>query len=355
VTVPLEIHSHHAALGATFGERRGFERVLRYAGPEEETRAAKERVGVTDLSMRQTLRLTGEDRVSFLHGMCTQDVNGLSEGSWAYAALLTAKGAMVADARILRRPGDVLLDVEPGLGAKVLEFLGKYLISEDVELEDASASWGRLALYGPKAREVLQGLVPAWPGTGLWVETKLGGHAVLLLEPSLALPAGGVELWVPPEALGPVFEQLLTAGAPHGLLPVGLEALEVLRVEAGIPVYGQELVDTTIPLEANLERALHYNKGCYIGQEVIARATFRGHMNRKLMGLKLGTALPPLGAELRDGERKVGWVTSVVHSSALGQYIALGYVHRDFFAPGTQLDVPATGGKATVSSLPFSS
>jgi folate-binding protein YgfZ len=135
--------------------------------------------------------------------------------------------------------------------------------------------------------------------------------------------------------------------------PLGFEALEQLRVEAGVPRYGQDMVDTTIPLEANLASAISYNKGCYIGQEVIARATFRGHMNRKLAGLLLGDADAAPGTELKVGDRKVGWITSVVRSPLKGQRVALGYVHRDFLEPGTQLTLGAGPASATVSALPF--
>jgi aminomethyltransferase len=145
---------------------------------------------------------------------------------------------------------------------------------------------------------------------------------------------------------------LVQAGGAHGLRPLGFQALELLRVEAGVPRYGQDMVDTTIPLEANLTHAISYNKGCYIGQEVIARATFRGHMNRKLAGLLLGDVEAAPGTELRKGEKKVGWITSVVRSPAQGQRVALGYVHRDHLEPGTELTL-AEGSTVKVAPLPF--
>jgi folate-binding protein YgfZ len=127
---------------------------------------------------------------------------------------------------------------------------------------------------------------------------------------------------------------------------------EVLRVERGVPLYGVDMTETTIPLEANLERAIHLQKGCYIGQEVIARATYRGQLNKKLVGLLLGATSPAPKAELHLAGKKVGWVTSVVHSARLGQHVGLGYVHRDHLAVGTQLEV-AGGGAARVACLPL--
>jgi len=126
---------------------------------------------------------------------------------------------------------------------------------------------------------------------------------------------------------------------------------EVLRVEAGVPKYGVDMTESTIPLEANLTKALHYQKGCYIGQEVIARATYRGHMNKGLKGLLLGDAEPERGSELRRGDKKVGFVTSVVRSVARGQNVALGYVHREAQESGTELD--CAGNKVVVADLPL--
>jgi folate-binding protein YgfZ len=132
--------------------------------------------------------------------------------------------------------------------------------------------------------------------------------------------------------------------------------MEVLRIEAGIPLYGRDMTDETMPIEANLEHAISYTKGCYIGQEVIARLEARGHVNRKLVGLLLtGTALPASGTPLMAGDRNVGWLTSTTYSPARQQNIALGYVRREFWAPGTALHLAAPGATigATVVSLPF--
>jgi folate-binding protein YgfZ len=146
-----------------------------------------------------------------------------------------------------------------------------------------------------------------------------------------------------------VFDRLLEAGAR----PVGFAALEVMRVERGTPRFGLDMDERTIPLEANLQRAIHYQKGCYIGQEVIARATFRGHVNRHLVGLRFGAGSTPAPrTELFTGDRRVGWVTSVVQSPRLG-LIGLGYAHRDAARPGTELALAAGAGSARIEVLPF--
>lgn len=286
---------------------------------EAEYRAAHEGCAVFDASAREQLRVTGSEAGSFLQGMVTNDVEGLAVGGSCYAAMLTPKGAMVGDLRVLRREGDYLLDTGPGRGAAVKDFLNKYLISEDAELHDAP-EYAVLGLVGPRAKE-LAAKVPA--------EGALGSFL------------GGVDLLVRRERLGEAKAAL--AGVPE----LSAATLEVLRVEAGVPVFGVDMTETTIPLEANLDNAIHYKKGCYIGQEVIARATFRGQMNKKLVKLLVGEASPAPKAELKVGDRKVGWVTSVVKSVQHGQQLALGYVHRDFLSPGTKLEL----GGATATLL----
>jgi folate-binding protein YgfZ len=291
-------------------------------------RAAREDVAWADLSGREQLRITGSERVEFLHGMCTNDITALAVGSSLYAAFLTPKGAMVCDARVLKRADDLVLDTGLGQRATLKAFLEKYLISEDAELVDAP-ELAVVGLLGPGAHDAA-GRVSAELSLGRLVS---------------AFPSG-IDLLVAREQLGRVADSL----RPIGQVDEG--TLEVLRVEAGVPRFGADLTETTIPLEANLDRAIALNKGCYVGQEVIARATYRGHMNRKLTGLLLGALAPAPGAELQAGGKKVGWVTSVVVSPLRGQNVALGYVHKDSLAPGTALDV-AGGGTATVASLPF--
>jgi folate-binding protein YgfZ len=320
---PLALHTLHQALGASFTSVGNRELVDAYEDLAAEHRAARQSVALFDASARDIVQVVGEDRLSFLHGMVTNDVKGLPENGTAYAAMLTPKGAMVADCRVLRRKDDVLLDTEPGMGARLREFLEKYLISEDAELRDANAEWAILSLVGPRAKD----LAPE----GM---------------PSLVFGPGGVDLLVPRAQLQATFERLKGEGAT----PIGFRAWETLRIENGVPRFGQDMDESTIPLEANLERAIHYSKGCYIGQEVIARATFRGHMNRKLTRLLLGALQPAPRTELLRNGKKVGWITSAVPSPTLGQVIALGYVHRDSLEPGTKLDLPDAPGAATVGS-----
>jgi folate-binding protein YgfZ len=341
---PLALHSAHLNRGARFTTLGGKELVQGYGDAAAEYRAAREGTALFDLSARELTRLTGEDRASFLHGMVTNEINALPEGGVTYAAMLTPKGAMVADARIWNRGTDLLLETEPGHGASLRAFLEKYLISEDAELHEADSAHAVLSLLGPKSHAA------ASSALGTEVAPAAGKFQLIsdLAVTGSHLGRPGLDLLVPRARLGELFEKLAGAGA----VPVGLETWEVLRVEAGIPRFGQDMEETTIPLEANLERAINYQKGCYIGQEVIARATFRGQMSRKLVGLLLGDQQPEPKTELRRGEKKIGWLTSVVRSPARGQVVALGYVHRDSLEPGTQVQI-AGAGEATVQALPL--
>jgi folate-binding protein YgfZ len=280
-------------------------------------RAAKETAAWVDLSARELLTVTGPDRVSFIQGMVTNDVEKLAEGQSVYAALLNPKGGMMGDLRVLRLGEKLVLDTGWGYGAAVKAFLMKYLISEEAELEDAP-QLALVGLLGPQASaDAVPGKLASLPGL-----------------------VGGVDVLVPRDALTKL-----------SLPQVDEATYEVLRVEAGVPKYGVDMTESTIPLEANLTKALHFQKGCYIGQEVIARATYRGHMNKGLKGLLLGEGAPAAGTELKRGDKKVGFVTSVVRSVAKGQNVALGYVHREAQESGTELE--CAGGKAVVAALPL--
>jgi folate-binding protein YgfZ len=288
---------------------------------ESEYRAAIDGCAVFDGSDREQLRVTGSEAVSFIQGMVTNDVEALSVGGSCYAALLTVKGSMVGDARILRRAEDLVIDTGPGRGAAVKEFLEKYLISEDAELHHAP-QLAVVGLVGPTAREV---------AAKIPIDAREG---------ELTSMFGGVDVLVKRERLAEVLAAL-------GDLPrLSAATLEVLRVEKLVPLFGVDMTEVTIPREANLDHAINYKKGCYIGQEVIARATYRGQMNKKLVQLLVGDAAPERKAELKQGDRKVGWITSVVKSVKHGQHLALGYVHRDFLTAGTKFEMG--GASATV-------
>jgi folate-binding protein YgfZ len=349
-----ELLALHRSLGARIEEQASGPAVLGYGDLAREYRAMQEACGLCDRSGRGLVRLGGADRVAFLHRLVTNDVNNLLAGRACYTAILTVKGKMIADARVLNRPDALLLDTEPGRAAAVTELLAHYVISEDVEVVDATGSFAVLSLVGPRAPEAAA-LVAGRP-----VPT-LDENQIEELGDGFALGARlgqtpGVDLFVPTAQASAAFAAALERGRSIGLAPVGSEALEVVRVEAGLPRFGADMNEETIPLEANLsERAIHFNKGCYVGQEVIARATFRGAVRRRLAGLALdalplpapGTAFFAAGA----GERASAETTSAVLSPRFGP-IALAYVRREHMAAGTEL-MTREGRKAWVRALPF--
>jgi folate-binding protein YgfZ len=262
-----------------------------------EYRLAQESFGVADLSRERTrLRVTGADRVAFLQGQCTNDIKNLPVGQSCYAAFLNAKGKMRGDAHIICLADAFLLEASARLAAS----LEKFIITEDVVIEDLSASLGDWLLIGPKA----------------------------------AAPVGAVNF---SSALG---VGVIATAAPPGQ-PISAETLEILRVEAGLPKFGVDMDENTIPNEAGLEnRAINYEKGCYIGQETIARIKTYGHVNRNLVQLRVeGADVPKRGEKILAGDRDVGQVTSAVRSVRLGKPVALGYVRREFAKPGTKLNL----------------
>ncbi|MBE2248351.1 MAG: folate-binding protein YgfZ [Myxococcus sp.] len=297
------------------------------AAQTTEYRAATQACAFVDLSSRQQLRVIGPDRVSYLQGMVTNDVEKLAEGASCPVAMLTAKGAMVGDGRVVKRAEELLIDTGEGRGGAVKDFLLKYLISEDAEVLEAP-DLAVVGLLGPEAAR--------------WAES-IASEAKVATLPGLL--GNGVDVVVKRALLDAV------KGSLAALPQVSEATYEVLRVEAGVPKFGVDMSETTIPLEANLEKSIHYQKGCYIGQEVIARATYRGQMNKKLVGLLLGDAAPEKGAELKLADKRVGRVMSVARSELKQQNVALAYVHRDHLTPGTALDLG--GATVTVQALPF--
>src|SRR5262249_46220313 len=271
---------------------------------------------------------------------------------------LTAKGHLIADFVVYADTDAYLLELEPQVVRPFIEALEFFVISEDVTLHDERGRWGLLALQGPRATELLAlALGQALPDLPMYASTtsQLAGHAVRCIRRSHTGQLG-YQLLAPPEALPDVWQALWAHREACEARAVGLEALEVARIEAGIPVYERDMTAETIPIEANLDAAISYTKGCYIGQEVISRIEARGHVNRKLVGLLLqGEVLPEHGAKIVSPQREVGWITSATFSPARQQNIALGYVRREVLTPGTQLEVRTHGLTlaATVEALPF--
>lgn len=359
---PLPLHELHAAIGGVFGELNGAELVAYYADPPAEGIALHATAAALDLSFRSRVCVLGADRVKFLNGQVTNHVAALKTGEGCYATLVTAKGKVQSDLNIFALADELLLDFEPGRTRLVTERLEKYVIADDAQLVDVAPHYGLLSVQGPRAADVVVRL-------GLEMELpKILRAVATITDPTLGvlylmnLPragAPGFDLYVPVAALGAVFDKLIAATKAVGGCASGWQALETARIEAGIPRFGADFDETNLPSEAGIEAtAVSYTKGCYIGQEVIARLRTYGNVARALRGLRLAESLPALPARgdklFKDG-KEVGHVTSAVASPALHANLALGYVRREANQIGTELTLRASAGESVVRivALPF--
>jgi glycine cleavage system T protein len=346
------------ALGATFTTVAEWELPQHFGNPSAEYHAVRHGVALCDLSHRGLIRVTGKDRQRFLHAMLSNDTQSLQPGQGCYATLLSVKGHMIADLVVYAEEQAYVLELEPQVVRPFIEAIEWYVISEDVTFHNDSGQWGLLAVQGPLSADLLALVLgQEVPDLAMYASTacQIAGHAVRLVRRSYTGEPGYLVM-APPAALPDLWHALWEHREACSVAAVGLEVLETARIEAGLPVYGQDMSDATIPVEANLQEALSYTKGCYVGQEVIARIDARGHVNRKLVGLLLdGATLPESGAKIVAPQREVGWITSTTHSPALQQNIALGYVRREVWEPGTRLEVHTNGTTmgATVTALPF--
>lgn len=293
---------------------------------------------------RGVVEVSGADAERWLDGMVTNETIGLAPGSGCYAALLTPKGRIVADLHVLRREEGYWLDTSGWVVPKVLERLDRYIVADDVKLADHSQDFARLSLDGPASTAALG--VPDVPA-GHFLATEIGGVEIV----AARFGWTGEKAWqlfVPAGCRDDVVSALdvpLASG----------EALEVLRIEAGTPLLGAELDEEVFPDEARLDAAISRTKGCYTGQEIVARLYSRGAVNHLLVGLRFeGEKAPAAEAPLFAGGRATGEVTSACLSPSLGP-IGLGYARVEHAEPGTQLrcEDPDEGITATVVELPL--
>jgi len=340
----------------------GVELTGNYGDVRAEHQALWESVGVLDLSFRGRLCLAGADRVRFLHGQVSNDVKSLRVGEGCYAALITAKGKMQSDMHIYYLPEELLLDFEPGLTAIVSERLQKYVIADDVQIIDVAPNYGLLNVQGPKAELVIRAVgigddLPAKPFEFVRKPETDFGEIHVMNQPRLG--ASGFDLLGATDQVNALKKKLVRAANSAGGRECGSEAFEMARVEAGIPRFGADMDETINPLEAGLEtRAISFNKGCYIGQEVISRIRTYSEVAKALRGLRLVDDLknlPKKGDKLFHDGKEAGFVSSATASPKLKANIALGYVKREVNQPGTELILRMADGESCVRivELPF--
>ncbi len=344
---------YHLSQGAVPGEYCGAIVPARFTNPVSEHQAVRTAAGLFDFSFRAKIAVKGQDRAQFLQGMVTNDVEKLSPGRGVFALMLNAYGHLLADLRLYRAEDRYFIDADASLREKILKTLDQYIFMEDVQLEPLDLY--ALAFQGPRARPLLQKTLhidlPAMNEFDHFT-TNYAGFPVRVVRAG-STGEEGYEVWVSAKGMMGVWGAACGQAPTYDMLACGTEALETLRIEAGIARYGSELDEDTLPLEAGLLNAISFTKGCYIGQEVVERTRSRGHVNWKLAGLFVGSAVAPTsGEKLLSEGNEIGEITSACISPSLGRTIALAYVRREFSEPGTKIAL-APGPPAQVTSLPF--
>jgi aminomethyltransferase len=360
---PLRLREQHLKLGAQFGDLGGWEVPTSFGDVMTEHRAVRSGVGIADLSHRGRIRVTGEDRITWLQSIISNDLLPLKPGQGVYSSLLTHKGKMLSYFRVYPLPDSVWVEDVGDIGDTTFQALRKFLLyGTKAKMEQTTDSWGLLLVSGPRAAELISTTfqvdthtLEALPLLNT-LPTTIGPHQALLIRTE---ETGELDIGVlmPVDGIVTAWERLWETGTPMGLKPIGLEAREILRIEAGLPQAGSELSEEIVPPEANLEgKAFSLTKGCYPGQEVVARMDTYGSVRRRLVGLVLtDPILPPKGTKLFSGDREVGWITSAAHSPQFGRSVALAFPLRDFSGAGTTLtlQVDERRHEATVQALPF--
>jgi len=349
---PLPLARLHERLGAVLAPiDGGASAPVHYGSVAEEYRALREGCGLADRSWMGRVELLGADRLRLLNAYVTCDVKTLTPGDGAYGFLTNPQGRILADLVVMAHADRLWLLVPPGTEEAVARHLQKYILADRVEvrpLEDMLP----VSLIGPRAAAALDGAeLPPMAPEGLWRHIRSRVHGTeVALQHSGRLGAEAYTLLVSTSTAGPLIEGLLES--PE-VKPAGFEALETLRTEAGIPRFGRDFVPENFPQETGAEEAaVSYTKGCYLGQEVVARIHYRGGVQKSLRGLLFEGPPPAAGSPLLHDGREAGRATTVVSSIALGRPIGLAILHRRAAAPGTRLEVEG-GGTAEVRELPL--
>jgi glycine cleavage system T protein len=350
---PSPLADAHISRGAILAEYHGALVPLRFSGAVAEHQAVRQSAGVFDFSFHAQFAVKGDDRARFLHRIVSQDIKILSPGQGTYATLLNAQGHILADFRVYCTTDYFLIDTDSDLRDKTMQALARYIIGDRVQLE--AVQMFALAIQGAKSgaflEKALHADLPQLQEYG-HIVTTFSGMPVRAVR-ATSTGEEGYELWAETKDSAGIWEACCAQASIDRVLCCGTEALESLRIEAGIPRYGPDMGEDTLPLEAGLLGALSFNKGCYVGQEIVERARSRGHVNWKLAGLFIeGAAVPAPGEKLLSAGKEIGEVTSVCASPTLKGTIALAYLRREVSEPGTKLAL-ASGANAEVTSLPF--
>ncbi|HTG44091.1 MAG TPA: glycine cleavage T C-terminal barrel domain-containing protein [Verrucomicrobiae bacterium] len=357
--ITLNARELHARMGARFSSDTDVEVVEDYGDYLAEHAALSQRAALLDLSFRSRLCLTGGDRIRFLHGQVTNNVRDLSVGEGCYAALITPKGKMETDLNIYHLPNELLLDFEPGLASRVIQRLERYIIADDVQITEVASLYGLWSLQGPQTAEVFRQAAleldfPAKDHTFTTREHPVYGEIYAM---NVARTGRvGLDFFIPILNFTAFGERLWEALALVQGRAAGWKALELARIEAGIPRYSRDMDETNLPGESGIEsQAVSYSKGCYIGQEVIARIRTYGQVAKALRGLDLG-AVPVAarkGDKLYYNGAEIGYLTSSIFSPTFARQLGLGYVRKEHNQVGKRLLLKTAAVEAPVRIVPL--
>jgi folate-binding protein YgfZ len=334
-TKKLPLFEHEQKLGAHFVERDGVLVPRDYGDVRAEYATLRDQAGLVDLAHFGVLRVRGRDRIAWLHKLTTANVQSLAKGAGTYALLLNAKGHVVADF-ILSVRGEqdgVLLYTTRSAIEKLMVNLRRAIFREKVALENVGESLAILSVQGLQASQSVADLLGPLPALELFQSSETD-HGLVVRHPRAG--GDGFDLLVPREQAVQVWDTLVG----QGMRPVGLDALNIARIEVGVPWYADDFDETMLAPEARLDRYIADNKGCYTGQEVIARIKNLGHVNRLLTRFQVqGEVIPDRGDRIFVEDREVGWVTSAVYSFARQAPLAFGYIRREFATAGTGVQI----------------
>jgi folate-binding protein YgfZ len=347
----------HSGNDLPAADYRGAATASRFADPQQEFAALTTACGIYDLGFRARLSLTGGDRTRWLNGMVTNNIRDLAVGHGVYAFLLNPQGRILGDMYAYNQGESITIETDRSQVEKILATFDHYIIMDDVEVTDVSDQQTALGLAGPRARAILN-------LAGIEVPNL---QPLQMIAPHCNCDCGCVEctvirgedgphesdsyeIWLAPKDVYKTWQTLIAAGAT----PVGSEALEIQRIVAGVPLYGVDIHERDLPQETEQMRALNFNKGCYVGQEIVERIRSRGNVHRKFTGFVAeGATTIVAGDKIVFDEKEVGEITSVaiLGAASAERTVALGYIRREIGVPGREVTIGTS--KATVTQLPL--
>jgi folate-binding protein YgfZ len=365
------LNEAHTRLGGQMFGQDGWSKPANYGDTLFEYAAVRESgAGLIDLSWQGRILVSGSEAVQFLNGLITNDMKTLAENSWMPATFPNVQGRLIASVRVIRLSDEqgatdkktfplYLIDTEAATHDRVLKTIERFTLAGDFRVTDVTKQTAHIAVEGKKAARVVSEVVGVKASEFASNEARHIAHSRndatgnLTILRATHTAEDGFDLIVDADKANDLWDALYASGTR----PVGCDALEILRIEAGIPRYGVDMDENNIVTEAGLDDAVSYTKGCYMGQEIIARIKYRGHVAKRLAGIKFGEGVKVgVGAAIKStDDKEIGRLTSLTFSPHLGRTIALGYLKYDYLAPDTSVKITAGDNQlsAQVTELPF--